>query len=126
MEAGTAVAGKHLKSFYIIPHIHEQVLEALSGRKKVEAREAVGILECSMMVSALYAADMVAKEAAVRLCRVRLGQGIGGKGVVILSGDVGAVNAAVNAVVKSSSTLDLHLQEHYVIPNPDPDLLEFL
>ena len=69
---------------------------------------------------------MVAKEAAVRLCRVRLGQGIGGKGVVILSGDVGAVKAAVSAVVKSSDALELHLQEHYVIPNPDPELLDFL
>lgn len=126
MEAGAEIAGKHLRNSYVIPHIHEQVLEVLSTRKKVEAREAVGILECSMMVSALYAADMVAKEAAVRLCRVRLGQGIGGKGVVILSGDVGAVKAAVNAVVKGCDALNLHLQEHYVIPNPDPELLDFL
>lgn len=126
MEAGAEIAGKHLRNSYVIPHIHEQVLEVLSTRKKVEAREAVGILECSMMVSALYAADMVAKEAAVRLCRVRLGQGIGGKGVVILSGDVGAVKAAVNAVVKGCDALNLHLQEHYVIANPDPELLDFL
>ena len=97
MEAGAELAGKHLRNSYVIPHIHEQVLDALSKKSKVEPREAVGILESSMMVSAIYAADMAVKQAAVRLCRVRLGQGIGGKGVVIVAGDVGAVNAAVKA-----------------------------
>ena len=97
MEAGADLAGKHLRNSYVIPHIHEQVLDALSKKSKVEPREAVGILESSMMVSAIYAADMAVKQAAVRLCRVRLGQGIGGKGVVIVAGDVGAVNAAVKA-----------------------------
>ena len=64
--------------------------------------------------------------AAVRLCRVRLGQGIGGKGVVIVAGDVGAVNAAVKAATDANESLNLRITEHYVIPNPDPELLEFI
>ena len=126
MEAGAELAGKHLRNSYVIPHIHEQVLEALSKKSKVEPREAVGILESSMMVSAIYAADMAVKQAAVRLCRVRLGQGIGGKGVVIVAGDVGAVNAAVKAATDANESLNLRITEHYVIPNPDPELLEFI
>lgn len=126
MEAGSALAGKHMRNSYVIPHIHEQVLDALSKKSRVEPREAVGILESSMMVSAIYAADMAVKQAAVRLCRVRLGQGIGGKGVVIVAGDVGAVNAAVKAAVDASETMNLRLTEHYVIPNPDPELLDFI
>lgn len=126
MEAGRELAGTYLRASYVIPHIHEQVLETLSAKKKPEPREALGILESSRMVSAIYAADMVAKEAAVHLCRIRLGQGIGGKGVVLLSGDVGAVEAAVKAAAAQNEALDLKLTEHYVIPNPDPELLEFL
>ena len=121
MEAGAELAGKHLRNSYVIPHIH-----ALSKKSKVEPREAVGILESSMMVSAIYAADMAVKQAAVRLCRVRLGQGIGGKGVVIVAGDVGAVNAAVKAATDANESLNLRITEHYVIPNPDPELLEFI
>ena len=79
-----------------------------------------------MMVSAIYAADMAVKQAAVRLCRVRLGQGIGGKGVVIVAGDVGAVNAAVKSATDANESLNLRITEHYVIPNPDPELLEFI
>ena len=122
MEAGAELAGKHLRNSYVIPHIHEQVLDALSKKSKVEPREAVGILESSMMVSAIYAADMAVKQAAVRLCRVRLGQGIG----VIVAGDVGAVNAAVKAATDANESLNLRITEHYVIPNPDPELLEFI
>ena len=122
MEAGAELAGKHLRNSYVIPHIHEQVLDALSKKSKVEP----SILESSMMVSAIYAADMAVKQAAVRLCRVRLGQGIGGKGVVIVAGDVGAVNAAVKAATDANESLNLRITEHYVIPNPDPELLEFI
>ena len=111
MEAGAELAGKHLRNSYVIPHIHEQVLDALSKKSKVEPREAVGILESSMMVSAIYAADMAVKQAAVRLCRVRLGQGIGGKGVVIVAGDVGAVNAAVKAATDDSGMTLLYMTD---------------
>ena len=116
MEAGADLAGKHLRNSYVIPHIHEQVLDALSKKSMVEPREAVGILESSMMVSAIYAADMAVKQAAVRLCRVRLGQGIGGKGVVIVAGDVGAVNAAVKAATDANESLNL---DHRALCDPE-------
>ena len=48
------------------------------------------------------------------------GTGIGGKGVVIVAGDVGAVNAAVKAATDANESLNLRITEHYVIPNPDP------
>ena len=35
MEAGAELAGKHLRNSYVIPHIHEQVLDALSKKSKV-------------------------------------------------------------------------------------------
>ena len=45
MEAGAELAGKHLRNSYVIPHIHEQVLDALSKKSKVEPREAAGQLQ---------------------------------------------------------------------------------
>ena len=52
--------------------------------------------------------------------------GASGKGVVIVAGDVGAVNAAVKAATDANESLNLRITEHYVIPNPDPELLEFI
>ena len=42
------------------------------------------------------------------------------------AGDVGAVNAAVKAATDANESLNLRITEHYVIPNPDPELLEFI
>ena len=125
-------SGRSQESICAIPprpgHRMQQVLEAASlpGKRWKRVRQSgyLGALEDG--IGGSTPGGHGGGEAAVRLCRVRLGQGIGGKGVVILSGDVGAVKAAVNAVVKGCDALNLHLQEHYVIPNPDPELLDFL
>ena len=59
--------------------------------------EAVGIIETSEVAPAIYAGDAAAKAASVRLIEAR--NQPGAKGLVVLTGEVGAVRAAVAAGV---------------------------
>ena len=83
---------------------------------------AVGVLEFYSVASAIVAADMAAKAAQITLIEVRTGFAIGGKGFVTLTGDVGAVRAAVAAAEKASDLL----VKSIVIPRPAKQLLETL
>ena len=86
----------------LIPNVHEQLIPAISATNPVETRGALGVLEFYSIASAITAADVAAKAANITLIEVRTGYAIGGKGFVTLTGDVGAVRAAVEAeAVKS-------------------------
>ena len=88
----------------------------------VDQRGAIGVLEFYSVASAILAADRAAKAANITLIEVRIGYAIGGKGFVTLTGDVGAVRAAVAA---ASSEAEL-LVNTTVIPRPSPKLFDSL
>jgi microcompartment protein CcmL/EutN len=81
----------------VLPNIHPGVFEALAGRRDIPRAKALGVIESRSVVSAIVAADVAAKAAAVDLLKIRLAQSIGGKAVVTLTGEVSAVTAAVRA-----------------------------
>jgi len=97
VEAGKASAGSALVDSLVIPGIHEQVAPAIGAAAEIEAVNALGIMESYSMCAAILAADAAVKAAAVSLIEVRLGRGLGGKAFVILTGDVAAVQSAVQA-----------------------------
>ena len=70
----------------------------------------------------MVAADAAAKAANVTLIEVRTGYAIGGKGFVTLTGDVGAVRAAVDAATRNAELL----VQTAILPRPDPKLFEAL
>ena len=97
MKRGIEVAAETLLDSLFIPQLHEQVLPALGGTTAARDDDALGVIETLTAASAIEAADAAAKAAAVTLRDVRLSNGIGGKGVVYLTGDVSSVQAAVEA-----------------------------
>jgi len=104
-----------------LPQLDPQVLPALSGVAPWGEDDAVGVIETLSAASAVIAADTSAKAAAVRLRRMRLADGIGGKGVVLLSGDVPDVQAAVDAGSREARARGL-LARAVVIPRLDSQL----
>lgn len=93
--------GVILKEVFI-PGVHENLapfLDSLwasdSTRKPVA--ESVGIVESSTLSGAILAADRALKAAQVSLCRMRLGQGIGGKAFFVVTGRQEEVEAALEA-----------------------------
>lgn len=93
--AGLEVGGSALVDQVYLPHVHPEVVQALSGGRTPEATDALGIIETATVAAAIHAADAGIKGAEVRLLEVRLADGLGGKGIVLFSGIVHDVEAAV-------------------------------
>ena len=122
MEAGLAQGKEYVVDSLVIPNVHEQLFPAISGTAEVKAPQAIGVVEFYSIAAAILAADTAAKAAQVTLVEVRTGYAIGGKGFFVLTGEVGAVRAAVEAATRES---ELYVAST-VIPRPAPELLESL
>jgi microcompartment protein CcmL/EutN len=118
---GVEVAADTLLDQLFIPQLHEGVLPALRGVVAARPDDALGILETLTAASAIVAADFAVKAANVTIRDVRLANGIGGKGVVTLSGTVSAVQAAVEAGRADALKRGL-LARAVVIPRLDAQL----
>ncbi len=101
----------------VLPNIHNDIFKALSGSTEVKNIRSLGIIETYSVASAIVAADTAAKAAAIELLEVRLARGMGGKAVVSLTGEVGAVNSAVRAGVNAIQEHGF-LVDHLVIAAP--------
>lgn len=122
MAEGIKRGGELVVDTLMLPNVHEQLIPAISMTNQVDVRGAVGVLEFYSIASAIIAADVAAKTANITLIEVRTGYAIGGKGFVTLTGDVGAVRAAVEAARKDAELL----VEPTVIPRPDKKLFDAL
>ena len=122
MQEGLARGGEYVVDSLRISKVHEQLIPALTGTVSVENPGAVGVIEFYSMASAILAADEAAKAANITLIEVRMGYAVGGKGFVTLTGDVGAVRAAVAAAKQDK---DLYVAST-VIPRPSPQVFKSL
>ena len=122
MQEGLARGGEYVVDSLRISNVHEQLIPALTGTVSVENPGAVGVIEFYSMASAILAADEAAKAANITLIEVRMGYAVGGKGFVTLTGDVGAVRAAVAAAKQDK---DLYVAST-VIPRPSPQVFKSL
>jgi microcompartment protein CcmL/EutN len=94
---GLEVAAETVFDSLFIPQLHEGVVPALCGTCPPRDDDALGVIETLSAASAIVAADRAAKTSDVALRDLRLANGIGGKGVLWLSGTVSDVQAAVEA-----------------------------
>ena len=122
VEAGREAAGGTLVDHLVIANVHEDVAPAIMACAGTEHLAAVGVMETYSLCAAIYAADAAVKAADIRLLEVRLGRGLGGKSFVLLTGEVAAVKAAVEAAEGLEETQGL-MGQSVVIPSPHPDLL---
>lgn len=95
-------AGAHLEPIAVInssvlARIHEKVFPALGGSVMPELRGALGIVETFSVTSGIAGADAACKAADVELIELRAAMALGGKSYFTVTGDVGAVRAAVDA-----------------------------
>lgn len=87
--------------------------------------DALGVIESFSVTSLLEAADAAAKAADVQLIEIRLAMALGGKAFVTLTGNVSAVQAAIDAGANLVSEKGL-LVHKVVIPRPHENLLNEL
>ena len=81
----------------IMGRIDEQVIKALFGTQTSERKGSLGLIETYSAATTIKAADIAVKTARVEIFDLRVSRGMGGKGVIMLTGEVGDVTAAVEA-----------------------------
>ena len=113
----TAAGSDNVVDEFMLPNLHASVFPALTGCTAVHEIKSLGVIESYSVASAIVAADTAVKASNVELIEVRLARGMGGKAMVTLTGDVGAVTAAVRAgseAIKASG----FLVDQLVLPAP--------
>lgn len=122
VDAGKAEGDFSVVDSFVIPNIHEQVFKALSGTNRNAPMEALGVVESFSVASLIEGADAAVKAANVELLEVRLAMAMGGKAFCTLTGNVAAVQSAVDAGADVVASKGL-LVNRVVIPNPRPELM---
>ena len=117
IDAGCELGGHHVVDHCVIPRVHPQVIKAINMTSAPDHMNAVGVME--------FFSDAAVKAADVDLIDVRLGTGIGGKSFVILTGEVAAVRASIDAGINTPAAEGM-LVSSVVIPSPHPELLDSL
>lgn len=125
VESGVAEFGSRVIDSFVLGNPHESIYSAITGTSIVGKVDALGILETFSSASIFVAADTAAKTAAVNLMEIRVARGMCGKNYMLISGDLTAVQAAIEAAEKVVSEGGM-LLESSVIPNPDKSLWEKL
>jgi microcompartment protein CcmL/EutN len=122
VSAGVSEARSSIVDSFTIPNLHESVFPAIGGATKVETLEALGILESFSVAALIEGADAAVKAANVELIEIRLAMALGGKAFVTLTGNVAAVQAAIDAGAQIVGQKGM-LVNKVVIPSPRPELL---
>ena len=99
VEAGARVATGTLIEKRTISRLHPSVFPAISMAVDVapEQIRALGVIETFSASSIIDVADTAVKSANVILLRIHLAMALGGKGFVVMTGDISSVDAAVAA-----------------------------
>ena len=125
MESGKQAAGVYLVGHHIINNVHDSVPSAIVGTVEVARTAAIGMIETMTALTAVQAGDMAAKAANVTLMEIRIARGLGGKGFILLTGEVSSVRSAVKAAMHQlEETGDI--TSSCVIPSTHPGLIEKL
>jgi len=106
-----------------VANAYEGVFPALAQSVVLAPEDigALGIIETFSGVSALVAADFAGKAAKVTLFRLHVAMALGGKGLLLMTGDVSSVTAAVTAAADAVRKRGLLVSET-VIPRPSREL----
>jgi microcompartment protein CcmL/EutN len=123
VQAGGVAAGASLIERRQISRVHPSVLAAISNAVDIDPRQlrSIGIIETFSAASIIDAADAAVKSANVTLLRIHLAMALGGKGFVLMAGDVASVQAAVAAGSKAAAEEGM-LVGRGVIPAPSEEL----
>ena len=102
--------GKHLINSFVLGNPHESIFPAIYGAAEIKDVSALGIIES-------YDASSII----VDLIEVRLARGMCGKSYLMLTGEVAAVEAAIDRAKEAVSDDGMYL-DSAVIAHPDAQI----
>jgi microcompartment protein CcmL/EutN len=115
----------YLVDSVLLGRIDPSVVKALFGAQPEAEEGAVGVIETFSIASSVLAADSAVKAASVQILELRTARGIGGKGVVFLTGEIADVAAAVEAGSKYAKEQGVFVGST-VIGSPHRELWNYL
>lgn len=121
VEAASAKDPEQLIDSFVLGNPHDSIFSALYGATEIGSPNALGVLETFSAAAAIVAADTAAKTALVDLIELRLARGMCGKSYMLLTGEIAAVQAAIEKAQTGAGEYGMFL-DSTVIPNPDPKL----
>lgn len=113
--------GAQLIGSFVLGNPHESIFPAIYGATEIENISALGILETYDASSIIVAADEAAKTAIVDLIELRIARGMCGKSYLMLTGEVAAVEAAIERAKSAVAEEGMYLDSS-VIANPDDQI----
>ncbi len=123
VKRAVAVGDLFVLADHVIANISEAVLPALCGSTMISKLESLGVIETIAAVHAVKVGDLVAKASNIQLIEIRLARGLGGKGEVFFTGQLGEVEAAAKACLERLGD-EGGIVSSAVIARPHPSLLE--
>lgn len=118
VEAASVVDAEQLIDTFVLGNPHDSIFSALYGASEIGNPDALGILETFSAAAAIVAADTAAKTAMVELIELRLARGMCGKSYMLLTGEIAAVEAAIERAKVGAGENGMFL-DSAVIPRPD-------
>lgn len=115
-----AFSEKLIDSF-VLGNPHDSIFPAIYGSSEIEDKRALGVLETYSAASIILAADIAAKTSIVSLIELRIARGMCGKSYMLLTGEVAAVEAAIEKAKAEVKDGTMFLDSS-VIANPDDKL----
>ena len=113
--------GEQLISSFVLGNPHESIFPAIYGATEIEEVSALGVLETYDAASMVVAADEAAKTAIVDLVEIRLARGMCGKSYMMITGEIAAVQAAIERAKQTVGKEGMYLDSS-VIAHPDAQI----
>lgn len=123
VENGTKDFAEDLIDHFILGNPHDSIFSAISGVSNINNPQALGIIETYSAASIIVAADTAAKTAKVDLIEIRIARGMSGKGYLLMTGEVAAVEESMEVACRKPIEEGM-LVSKSVIPNPDKKIWE--
>jgi microcompartment protein CcmL/EutN len=122
---GLMAAPNDIVDDVFLPHVDQQVVEALDGARSFNGDESLVVLETTTIAAIIRATDAAVKGAQVLLAELRLGSGLGGRGLAILTGQRTDVEAAAEIAQRALAGRNVTLC-HSIVSNVHEQLAERL
>jgi microcompartment protein CcmL/EutN len=113
---GMQVAPTEILDEVFLPQADPRVVEALDGARTFVNVESLMVLETSSIAAIIRATDAAVKGAAVEVAEIRMGSGLGGRGVAVLTGERTDIEAAADIAAKALAGRNVTLC-HSIISN---------
>ncbi len=109
---------------FVITAVHDDIVQALKRKPIAMVNGAIGIMETSSVCSGIEALDRNLKGGDVKLIKLQLAAGIGGKLVYIISGDLGDVQHGMETAKEIID--EKRIVNISIIPSPDELIIKYL